>query len=87
MTKTDIFLLAILSGNDRFSLREIVVTMCEINFDKPPSRIALYKRLEVLKLQQMIRIEWQLGTKQYSISTKGLAVISKLTNQLIKAQL
>ena len=87
MSKLDIFLLTILSRNDRFSLREIVIAIGEINLDKPPSRIGLYKRLEVLGLQGVIYIEWQLGKKQYLISTKGLRQIKKLTNQLTKIQL
>jgi len=87
MNKLDIFLLTILSHNDRLCLREIAITIDQINLDKPPSRSGLYKRLEVLKIQEIIEIEWKVGKKQYLISTQGLIKIKKLTNQLIKMEL
>jgi hypothetical protein len=87
MNKIDIFLLTILSHNDRLCLKKIAITIDKINLDKPPSRSGLYKRLEVLKTQEMIEIEWKLGKKQYLISTQGLRRIKKLTNQLIKMEL
>jgi hypothetical protein len=87
MNKLDIFLLTILSHNDRLCLRKIAIVIDKINLDKPFSRSGLYKRLEVLRAQEMVEIEWKVGKKQYLISTEGLKRIKKLTNQLIKMEL
>jgi len=86
MSNIDLFVLAVLSNKNKLSLREVVSRICEIGLDKPPSRSGLYKRLEILKLQDMIQIEWKFGKKQYLISSKGLKRIKKLTNQLIRTQ-
>lgn len=86
MSRIDIFVLAVLSDQNKLSLSSIVKKVAEINLIKPPSRIAIYKRLHVLKDQDLINFEWRQGEKIYTISEEGLKNIKEFINQLNGAQ-
>jgi DNA-binding PadR family transcriptional regulator len=58
----------------------------KINLNKPPSRIGIYKRLNVLIGQELVNFEWKQGEKIYIISEKGLETITEFINQLNGAQ-
>jgi DNA-binding PadR family transcriptional regulator len=86
MSKVDVFVLAILSKENKLSLSSIVKKIAEINLIKPPSRIGIYKRLHVLKDQSLVNFEWRQGEKIYTISEEGLKNIKEFINQLNGAQ-
>ncbi|MEG4172426.1 MULTISPECIES: hypothetical protein [unclassified Microcoleus] len=86
MSKVDIFVLAVLCHESKLSLSNIVKKIGEINLTKPPSRIGIYKRLNVLREQSLVSFEWKQGEKIYIISQKGLETITEFINQLNGAQ-
>ncbi|MEG4501587.1 helix-turn-helix transcriptional regulator [Microcoleus sp. F10-C6] len=86
MSRVDVFVLAVLSRQNKLSLSNIVEKVAEINLIKPPSRIGIYKRLHVLKDQALVNFEWKQGEKIYTISEKGLQVITEFIDQLTGAQ-
>jgi DNA-binding PadR family transcriptional regulator len=86
MSRVDVFVLAVLSRQNKLSLSNIVEKVTEINLIKPPSRIGIYKRLHVLKDQSLVNFEWRQGEKIYTISEEGLRVITEFINQLNGAQ-
>lgn len=85
--RVDIFLLRILMlSNKNLCLREIVEKIKLLKIHKPPSRIAIYKRLTALAMKKLVNFEWNQGIKLYKISEEGLKDISEFTNQLEKAK-
>lgn len=86
MSRVDVFVLAVLSRKDKLSLSRIVEEISEINLAKPPSRIGIYKRLNVLKNQNLVNFEWKQGEKIYRISQTGLMTITEFISQLNGAQ-
>ncbi|MEG4326718.1 hypothetical protein QUB37_26945 [Microcoleus sp. AT3-A2] len=83
MRRVDVFVLAVLSRKNRLSLSSIVEEVRGINLSKPPSRIGIYKRLNVLGTQNLVGFEWKQGEKIYIISEEGREKISEFINQLI----
>ncbi|MEG4453830.1 hypothetical protein [Microcoleus sp. N9_A1] len=83
MSRVDVFVLAVLSRKNRLSLSRIVEEVRGINLNKPPSRIGIYKRLNVLRTQNLVGFEWKQGEKIYIISEEGREKISEFINQLI----
>jgi len=86
MSRVDVFVLAVLSRKNKLSLSNIVRKVADINLNKPPSRIGIYKRLNVLIGQKLISFEWKQGEKIYIISEEGLETITEFINQLNGAQ-
>jgi DNA-binding PadR family transcriptional regulator len=86
MSRVDVFVLAVLFRKNKLSLSNIVEKIAEINLTKPPSRIGMYKRLQILKEQKLVDFEWKQGEKIYIITEKGLETISEFINQLNGAQ-
>ncbi|MEG5044611.1 hypothetical protein [Microcoleus sp. B4-C1] len=86
MSRVDVFVLAVLSRENKLSLSNIVKKIGEINLNKPPSRIGIYKRLNVLKEQNLVSFEWKQGKKNYIVSEKGLEIITEFINQLTGVQ-
>lgn len=86
MSRVDMFVLAVLSRKYKLSLSDIVREIGEINLTKPPSRIGIYKRLHVLKDQNLVDFDWKQGEKIYIISEKGLQIITEFIKQLNGAQ-
>lgn len=85
--RVDIFVLRVLMlSNKDLYLREIVQEIQHLELNKPPSRIAIYKRLTALAIKQLVKFEWNEGMKLYKISEEGMRDISQLTNQLIGAE-
>jgi DNA-binding PadR family transcriptional regulator len=86
--RVDIFLLRVLMLSDKnLSLREIVQKIQQLKIKKPPSRIAIYKRLTALAIKKLIDFEWNEGMKFYKISEEGLEDISEFANQFKGAEL
>jgi DNA-binding PadR family transcriptional regulator len=85
--RVDIFLLRVLMfSNKNLSLREIVQRIQQLKIEKPPSRIAIYKRLTALVTKELIDFEWNEGMKFYKISEEGLKDISEFANQFKGAE-
>lgn len=79
--RVDIFLLRMLMfSNKNLCLREIVQKIQQLKIEKPPSRIAIYKRLTALVIKKLIDFEWKEGMKFYKISEEGLKDISEFAN-------
>ncbi|MEG4037553.1 hypothetical protein QUA03_27490 [Microcoleus sp. S36b_A4] len=83
MSRVDVFVLAVLSRKNKLSLSQIVEEVRKINLAKPPSRIGIYKRLNVLGTQNLVGFEWKQGEKIYIISEEGREIISEFINQLM----
>ncbi|MEG4969677.1 hypothetical protein QUB17_33805 [Microcoleus sp. B5-C4] len=83
MSRVDMFVLAVLSRKNYLSLSSVVKEVREMNLSKPPSKIGIYKRLNVLKNQNLVSFEWNQGKKIYFISEKGCEIINEFINQLI----
>jgi DNA-binding PadR family transcriptional regulator len=87
MSIVDVFILAIMSSENKLPLSKIVekIQMAEIR--KVPSRLAIYKRLHVLKKHEYINTSWgEKGEKIYVISATGKSTIKEFKNQLTKAE-
>lgn len=86
MGTVDMYLLKVLSRNQILSLSEIVVKIQQLNLEKPPSRIALYQRLTILKEKKnFVDFEWKEGHKLYKICSKGRREILEVTKHLAQA--
>jgi len=83
MSRVDVFVLAVLCKKNRISLSNIVEEIRKINLSKPPSRIGIYKRLNVLNSQKLVTFEWKQAEKIYIISEEGCKVINEFINQLV----
>lgn len=83
MGTVDIYLLKILSSNNVLSLSEIVNKIQQLELEKPPSRIALYQRLSILREKKnFVDFEWKEGQKLYKICNKGRQEILKVSKNL-----
>ena len=86
MSRVDIFLLAIMASQKELSLAKITQKVAEANINKPPSRLAIYKRLQVLSHRKLINVFWQKKEKFYKISIEGKSAITEFKNQLNRAE-
>lgn len=87
MSRVDIFLLEIMSGKKELPFSKIVKKVEIAEISHVPSRLAIYKRLHVLKKQEYINTSWgEKGEKLYQISTAGISVITEFKNQLTRAE-
>ncbi len=73
-------------SDKNLSLREIVQKFQQLKIQKPPSRIAIYKRPTALVIKKLINFEWNEGMKFYKISEEGLKDISEFANQFKGAE-
>ena len=88
MSRGDIFLLAIMSSKNKLPLSKIVEKVEVAEIYQVPSKLAIYKKLHVLKKHEGINTLWgKTGKKLYTISPTGISVITELKNQLERAQL
>jgi len=87
MSIVDVFILAIMSSENKLSLSKIVEKIQIAEIRKIPSRLAIYKRLHVLKKNEFIDTSWsEKGEKIYVISATGKSKIKEFKNQLTKAE-
>jgi DNA-binding PadR family transcriptional regulator len=87
MSIVDVFILAIMSSENKLPLSKIVEKIQTAEIRKVPSRLAIYKRLHVLKENECINTSWgEKGEKIYMISPTGKSTIREFKNQLTKAE-
>lgn len=87
MSIVDVFILAIMSSENKLPLSKIVEKIQVAEIRKVPSRLAIYKRLQVLKKHEYINTYWgEKGEKIYVISAAGKSTIIEFKNQLTKAE-
>ena len=87
MSIVDVFILAIMSSENKLPLSKIVEKIRVAEIRKVPSRLAIYKRLHVLKKHEYINTSWgEKGGKIYVISPTGKLTIREFKNQLTKAE-
>jgi len=83
-----VFILVTMSPENELTLSKIVKKIQIAELSKTPSRLAIYKRLHVLKKDEYIETLWgERGEKLYAISQKGISTITEFKNQLIRAEL
>ncbi len=83
----DMFILTIMSSENKLPLSKIVEKVQVAKLRKVPSRLAIYKRLHVLKEHECINRFWgEKGEKLYMISPTGISVIKEFKNQLTRAE-
>jgi DNA-binding PadR family transcriptional regulator len=83
MGTVDMYLLKVLSNDNFLSLSEIVSKIQQLNLKKPPSRIALYQRLTILREKKnFVDCEWKEGQKFYKICSKGRQEILEVSKNL-----
>jgi DNA-binding PadR family transcriptional regulator len=74
-------------SENKFRLSKIVEKIQVAELDRVPSRLAIYKRLHVLKKHEYINTVWgEKGEKNYVISPTGKLKIRELKNQLTRAE-
>jgi hypothetical protein len=87
MSIVDIFILATMSSENKLSLSKIVEKIQVSELHRIPSRLAIYKRLHVLKQRECINTFWgEKGEKLSIISPTGISTIKEFKNQLTRAE-
>ncbi len=81
------FILATMSSEHKLPLSKIVEKIRVAELRRVPSRLAIYKRLHVLKQRECINKFWgEKGEKLYIISPIGISTIKEFKNQLTRAE-
>ena len=81
------FILATMSSEHKLPLSKIVEKIQVAELRRVPSRLAIYKRLHVLKKHECINTLWgETGEKLYIISPIGISTIKDFKNQLTRAE-
>jgi DNA-binding PadR family transcriptional regulator len=87
MSIVDIFILATMSCENKLPLSKIVEKIQVSELRRVPSRLAIYKRLHVLKQRECVNTLWgEKGEKLYIISPTGKSEITEFKNQLTRAE-
>jgi DNA-binding PadR family transcriptional regulator len=87
MSIVDIFILATMSSESKLPLSKIVEKIQVAKLRRVPSRLAIYKRLQVLKEHECVITFWgEKGEKLYTISPIGKSEIREFKNQLTRAE-
>ncbi len=66
-----------MTSENKLSLAKIVQKIRMANINKSPSRIGVYKRLNVLKSRELVNVSWTEQEKFYQISPKGRSAIAE----------